>query len=158
ARPAVPASPALVLLTRDAAGETRFGAGAWDRAVLARVISALSRAGATAIGVDLALGGSSAPGRGGAASDALLSQATREAGNVVVTAGPGQPLPPLARHARAVGHTLAPADPDGVVRRVPLLSRSDAEALPAFGLALAAVQSGAPSSFPVAREGRPLAP
>ena len=155
ARPAVPASPALVLLTRDAAGETRFGAGAWDRAVLARVISALSRAGATAIGVDLALGGSSAPGRGGAASDALLSQATREAGNVVVTAVPGQPLPPLARHARAVGHTLAPADPDGVVRRVPLLSRSDAEALPAFGLALAAVQTG-PSSFTVDREGRAL--
>ena len=68
---------------------------------------------------------------------------------------PGQPLPPLARHARAVGHTLAPADPDGVVRRVPLLSRSDAEALPAFGLALAAAQTG-PSSFTVDREGRAL--
>ena len=156
ARPAAPASPTLVVITRDPAGEARFGAGPWDRAVLARVIGALSRAGATAIGIDLALGGSSAPGRGGAASDALLGQATREAGNVVVTAVPGQPLPPLARHARAAGHTLAPADPDGVVRRVPLLIRSDPEALPAFGLALADVQTGAPSSFTVDRQGRTL--
>jgi DNA-binding NtrC family response regulator/CHASE2 domain-containing sensor protein len=178
ARAAAPVSPKLVLVTRDPASEARFGAGLWDRAVLARVISGLSRAGAVAIGVDLALGQPSAPGRGGASSDALLSQATSEAGNVVYavsldpagTAAPAEPrgtagsaarvhpswlvlprsapalqearpltapLPGLAQYAKGVGHTLASADADGVVRKVPLAVRLEDRAVPAFGLALA---------------------
>src|SRR5207245_7459240 len=47
------------------------------------------------------------------------------------------PLPGLAQHARAVGHTLAAVDPDGVVRRVPVFVRLDDAAVPSFGLALA---------------------
>jgi DNA-binding NtrC family response regulator/CHASE2 domain-containing sensor protein len=153
-RPA-PASPALLVVTRDAAAEARFGRGAWDRAVLARAITALSRAGATAIGVDLAAGTPSAPGRGGAASDALLSQAIGEAGNVVFAVGPGQPPSPLAQHARGVGHTVAVPDADGVVRRVPLLVRVQGEVIPALAVALAAVRP-APSSFTVDARGRAL--
>src|SRR5262245_35461469 len=84
ARPSRSASPALVIIARDSAREARLGAGAWDRAVLARLIAGLSRAGAAAIGVDVALERPSAPGRGGAASDALLSQAISLAGDVVV--------------------------------------------------------------------------
>src|SRR3989454_3370004 len=83
AREPAPVSPALLVVTRDPASEARFGTGAWDRAVLARVITSLSRAGAAAIGVDVPLGQLSAPGRGGPSSDALLSQATAVAGEVV---------------------------------------------------------------------------
>jgi len=82
-RAPVSVSPALVVVVRDAASEARLGRGAWDRAVLARLVTGLSRAGAAAIGLDVALGQPSAPGRGGAASDALLSQATALAGAVV---------------------------------------------------------------------------
>src|SRR5205814_469638 len=76
ARAPAPVSPALLVVARDPASEARFGAGSWDRAVLARLITSLSRAGAAAIGFDVPLGQPSAPGRGGASSDALLSQAT----------------------------------------------------------------------------------
>src|SRR5262249_55738192 len=65
-------TPRLVVIARDAASEARFGGGAWDRAVLARVVTALGRGGAAVVGLDVALGTPSAPGRGGAASDALL--------------------------------------------------------------------------------------
>src|SRR3989449_345367 len=76
ARAAAPVSPALLVVARDPASEARFGTGSWDRAVLARLITSLTRAGAAAIGFDVPLGQPSAPGRGGASSDALLSQAT----------------------------------------------------------------------------------
>ena len=85
ARAPAPVSPALLVVARDPASEARFGAGAWDRSVLARVITSLARAGAVAIGADLPLGAASPPGRGGAGSDALLGQATADAGNVVLT-------------------------------------------------------------------------
>jgi DNA-binding NtrC family response regulator/CHASE2 domain-containing sensor protein len=167
---------------RDPASEARFGAGSWDRAVLARLITHLAGSGAAAIGFDVSLGQLSAPARGGASSDALLSQATALADAVVyplslelagaraseggdapmgrvdpvllghrswlpssqvpstfLEARPlGAPLPGLAQHARGVGHTLAPADPDGVVRKVPLFVRLGDRAVPAFGVALAA--------------------
>ncbi|OLC16951.1 MAG: hypothetical protein AUH29_03705 [Candidatus Rokubacteria bacterium 13_1_40CM_69_27] len=176
AREPAPVSPALLVVTRDPASEARFGTGAWDRAVLARVITSLSRAGAAAIGVDVPLGQLSAPGRGGPSSDALLSQATAVADDVVYPialeptgatsdqafpphaswpplsqiplAAPavrpsGGRLPGLARHAKAVGHTLAPVDPDGAVRRVPLFVRLHDRAVPALGLALATVFANA---------------
>jgi DNA-binding NtrC family response regulator/CHASE2 domain-containing sensor protein len=102
-RASAPVSPALLIVARDPASEARFGVGAWDRAVLARVITSLSRAGAVEIGVDVALGQPSAPGRGGAASDALLSQATAEAANVVyaITLEPARPRAPAEPGATA---------------------------------------------------------
>ncbi|HYY06726.1 MAG TPA: CHASE2 domain-containing protein, partial [Candidatus Limnocylindria bacterium] len=177
ARAGAPVSPALLVVARDPASEARFGAGPWDRAVLARLITSLTRAGAAAIGADVPLGPPSAPGRGGASSDALLSQATALAGNVVypialelggvdegrepdglraahrswlpltaAAAWPAvrslpAPLPGLAGHAKGVGHTLAPADPDGVVRRVPLFVRLGDHVVPALGLVLAAANA-----------------
>jgi len=186
AREPASVSPALVVVARDPASEARFGAGPWDRALLARLITGLSRAGAAVIGVDVPLGQPSLPGRGGAGSDALLSQATALADNVVypialdpagAAADPGSPshaswpplsqislalpaagsrvgpLPGLARHARAVGHTLAPADPDGVVRGVPLFVRVDDRAVPALGLALA-IASASASADRIAMDGR----
>ncbi len=170
ARAARPTSSALILVTRDPASAARFGTGAWDRALLARLVAALARAGAAAIGVDAPLGEPGVPGQGGATSDALLRQATARAGNVVLPvaldltppaterpsapatheswpalpparpdlleARPVEPLPRLARQARAIGHVLAPPDADGVVRRVPLFVRVGDRAVPALGLAL----------------------
>src|SRR5262249_59677682 len=48
------------------------------------------------------------------------------------------PLQALVQPAKNVGHTLATADPDGVVRRVPLFVRLGDRGVPALGLALAA--------------------
>ena len=144
-----PVSPTLVLVARDAKSEARFGPGAWDRAVLARAVGGLARAGAAAIGLDTPPGQPSAPGRGGAASDALLAQATVAAGNVVMpVAEPGAGVAPPSK---AVGHTLAPADGDGVVRRVPLLLRRGGREVPALGVALAAVAADVPPAQVLAR-------
>src|SRR5262249_58196243 len=75
---------APVIIVRDAASESRFGSGPWDRAVLASLVTTMSRAGAAVVGLDAPLGQPSAPGRGGASSDALLSQAITGAENVVL--------------------------------------------------------------------------
>ena len=40
-RAVLPDTPALVVVVRDPASEARFGAGAWDRAVIARVEAAI---------------------------------------------------------------------------------------------------------------------
>src|SRR5215813_8586803 len=150
-------SPALVLITRDGPNDARFGAETWDRTVLARVVTALARGGAAAIGIDVALGQPGAPGRGGPAGDALLSQATALAGNVVFAIAPGEPMPALARYARSVGHTLAPPDPDGAVRRIPLTTNVVDRSVPAWGLAVvAAARDGSLDAIPVDRDGRAL--
>ncbi|WP_447978585.1 sigma 54-interacting transcriptional regulator [Candidatus Nitrospira bockiana] len=80
--PATP-DPSLILITRDAETDARFGGGPIDHAVFARVIMGLKRAGAAVVGADLRLDASRAPGRGGAAGDAILIEATRSAGQVV---------------------------------------------------------------------------
>jgi DNA-binding NtrC family response regulator/CHASE2 domain-containing sensor protein len=79
----MPADPSIVLVTRDAASDARFGEGSLDRAVFARLLTAISRAGAEAIGLDVVLDRSKPPVRGGASSDAILIEATRAAGRVV---------------------------------------------------------------------------
>src|SRR5947207_3438427 len=58
-----------------------------------------------------------------------------------------------AREPASVSNTLAPADPDGVVRRVPLFVRVDDRAVPALGLALA-IASASPSADRIAMDGR----
>lgn len=78
-----PVHPAIVLITRDAETDARFGSGPIDHAVYGRTITALTRAGARVIGLDARLDGSSTPAHGGALSDAMLIEATRVAGQVV---------------------------------------------------------------------------
>jgi transcriptional regulator with GAF, ATPase, and Fis domain/CHASE2 domain-containing sensor protein len=156
-RPLVPVSPAVVMVSRDAASDGRFGAGEWDRALLARAISALRNAGAVVVGVDIPISEPSTPAQGGAASDALLVHATETAGGVVfplpVQLSPDQlphedlalwqvvptagALPVLAHHAKGLGHTLSLADEDGMVRKIPLYVLLGDLPLPAFGFALA---------------------
>ena len=67
------------------------------------------------------------------------------------------PLPALVQPAKNVGHTLAPADADGLVRRVPLFVRVSERGVPAFGLALAAAfAKGGPPRMRVDRHGQVL--
>jgi DNA-binding NtrC family response regulator/CHASE2 domain-containing sensor protein len=194
-RRAAPVSSELVVVARDAASEARFGSGTWDRAVLSRLITSLSRAGAAVVGVDVQIGRPSTPGRGGASSDALLSQATALAQSVVFpialeitdaarrddTAPPvvtthrswpalsrelgaiaearplAAPLPGLAEYAAAVGHALVAPDPDGIVRRAPLLVRVGDRGVPALGVALAATfRKTGLDRIPLDRQGRAL--
>src|SRR5262249_1243690 len=70
---------------------------------------------------------------------------------------PGEPMPALARYARSVGHTLAPPDPDGAVRRIPLTTNVVDRSVPAWGLAVvAAAREGSLDAIPVDRDGRAL--
>ena len=131
-------------MVRDPTSEARFGAGAWDRGVLARLVVNLSRAGATTIGLDVPLGKPRASDRGGAVADALLTEATAMAGTVVypLTRDTDAASSALAQVAKAVGHTETFPDADGIVRRVPPFVRVGDRAVPALGLALAAVFKG----------------
>ena len=119
-------------------------------------MAAIARAGATAIGVDIAPGRPSVPGRGGAASDALLAQAAAAAGNVVFLAEPGTAA--FGPDPLAVGHMVVVTDPDGVVRRAPLTVKVGERDVPALGLAVAAAGgAGAEatiSRIPADRAGR----
>jgi len=66
-------------------------------------------------------------------------------------------LPGFAQSANGIGHMLAPADPDGVVRRVPLFVRVGDRRVPAFGLAIAAAFKNLDAArIPVDRQGRVL--
>ncbi len=169
---------APVIVVRDSASESRFGSSSWDRAVLASLVTSLSRAGAAVVGLDVPLGQPSAPGRGGASSDALLSQAIALAENVVlpialepvdapagVSRGdpqyrtPSGALPGFAQHAKGVGHTLTSVDPDGVARRVPLFVPVGDRRVPAYGLALATAFGNVDAGrIPTDRHGRALVP
>ncbi|MGH7278363.1 MAG: CHASE2 domain-containing protein, partial [Candidatus Rokuibacteriota bacterium] len=125
----------LVLVVRDPASEARFGSGSWDRAVLARLVTSLSRAGAMAIGLDVPVGDPSPPGRGGATSDAMLSEATALAGAVVYPLS-FERLPVPTQRLGAVGHTLTVADADGVVRRASLSVQAGDQRVPVFAAQL----------------------
>jgi DNA-binding NtrC family response regulator/CHASE2 domain-containing sensor protein len=103
-RPPVPASPSVVLVTRDQASEERFGTGPWDRALIAKLVTALHEAGAAVIGVDLPITAPSPPHLGGAVSDAMLAEATKEAGNVVYPLTPALVADsPFSRESQAEG-------------------------------------------------------
>ena len=75
----------LLLVVRDPASEQQFGTGLWDRSLPARLITALHDAGAASIGIDIPLDFPSPPNLGGAVSDALLIEAVKSAGTVVLS-------------------------------------------------------------------------
>ncbi len=76
--------------------------------------------------------------RAGALTHVSWVEASRVPLDLAEARAPGALLAGLTRHARAVGHTLAPADADGVTRKVPLFVRLGDRAVPALGLALVA--------------------
>ena len=139
-------SPHILLVIRDQTSEQQFGAGLWDRSVLAHIIGPLHDAGAAAIGIDIPLDRPSPPHLGGAVSDALLLEAMKAAGTVaypVYPPSPGDNEPALDVAAPGQvqpggGFMLPTPDPDRVVRRIPLSGQLGTREFPAFGMVLAA--------------------
>jgi len=134
------ADPAIVLIGRDAESDARFGAGIWDRAVFAKVIAALGRAGARTIALDFHMPNASPLERGNGVSDQALLTATTGAGTVlypmaVASAGPeatGRPtLPDVFTH-------MIPTFESHVVRALPRASRIEGP-FPALASAAAGV-------------------
>lgn len=136
----------LLLVTRDQASDHQFGAGQWDRSLLATLITSLHDAGATAIGVDIPFDLPSPPNLGGAVSDALLIEAAKSAGTVsypavLAPAVEQEEFPPPGppQHLVPGKSTLLPVlDLDRVARRAPLYHGSGSSELPSLGLSLAA--------------------
>ncbi len=195
ARPAPSARVAIVAV--DERSLDAHGQWPWPRDVIARLVTALHRAGAAAIAFDILFPepdrlGTASPTPGGPTStDAALANAMREA-RVVTGAAltfepagaaprdlPGRcvlrPVTPVVRHtgsdepladlfqatgavcsvavlgeaARATGTINASPDGDGVLRRIPLLTRHQDDIHST--LALAAIGVAAPTPLVVAR-------
>lgn len=132
-RAPAPASASLIVVMRDPASDEAFGAGSWDRAVLARMIVSAHEAGAVAIGLDHRLNQASPAQLGGPASDALFLEALKTAGSLVLVRSPD---PPLASDAAIFGHQSVTTDPDHVTRAVPAMTAEAGHSTPAFGMAL----------------------
>ena len=137
--------PRLLLIVRDQASDQQFGTGPWDRALPAKLLTALHDAGAASIGLDIPLDVPSPPNLGGAVSDALLIEAVKSAGTVSYPAFMAPILdqeatissPPSSQLMAGRSALQATLDPDRVVRRVPLYQREGTGQLPALGFALA---------------------
>ncbi len=133
-REPIPISPSLLIVTRDQASEEEFGGGAWDRAILARLIATAHEAGAAAIGIDHRLDHAGSAQSGGAASDALLLEAIKNAAPVVLPQQASDS--PLMSDSTLVSHLLVSTHADHIARSVPTRVRAASEVIPAFGTAL----------------------
>ena len=115
------ADPAIVLIGRDAESDRQFGAGIWDRAVFAKMIAALGRAGARTIALDFHMPDVSPMERGNGASDRALIAATSGAGTV---------LYPMAVASAGQGVTAPPTLPDVFKSMMPTFDSHVVDALP----------------------------
>ena len=132
---------ALVLI--DDASLSQFGRWPWPRALLARLVRAVSAQRPRALGVDILLSEPSDEN-----DDRELAAAFKAAGNVVLptriaSASEGRtwlgPLPIFAHSVAGVGHVQVLLGPDGICRRVPAGEMSTAGLRPAFALEIARV-------------------
>lgn len=142
-----PPSTNIVIIGIDDDSLETFGRWTdWPRSLHARAIDNLSKAGAGVIGLDILFTDSSA-------EDEMLAGAIKRAGNVVlplIGTGPQpssrpeinyahilSPAPPLAEPSSNIGHANLSPDPDGRVRRLPLvITDSGGQAYPAYSLAV----------------------
>jgi adenylate cyclase len=146
----VSASPNIVIVTIDDATLEAVGKrlSEWPRSLHAQAIENLSQAGAGVIGFDILFAETSDPDE-----DAALAEAMMEAGNVVQpilgtqgTVSEGkvkvfqsflQPNPVFYSASATVGHANVLPDPDGKVRRLPLIIEdTQGESYPALSLAV----------------------
>ena len=116
--------PAIVVIGRERDSEEAFGSGIWDRAVFAKVIAALGRAGARTIALDFHMPNVSPPERGNGASDRALLTATTGAGTV---------LYPMAVASEGPEASGAPTFPDVLDRLMPPFDAQVVQALPQAG-------------------------
>jgi adenylate cyclase len=143
---ALPPSPNIVVVGIDDATLDTYGRLAdWPRHLHAQAISNLSAAGAKVIGFDVLFTDSSP-------EDNRLADAISGAGDVVLPAVGVEPQPaeslvtydqvlipvaPLAPAASVIGHANITPDPDGTVRRSPLVIQDNSgELYPSLGLAM----------------------
>jgi transcriptional regulator with PAS, ATPase and Fis domain/CHASE2 domain-containing sensor protein len=129
----IPVSSSLLIVTRDPVSEQEFGAGPWDRAILARLLTSAHESGALAIGLDHRLDRAGPAQLGGAASDALLLEAISTAGPIVVVQSPDATF---VSDATTAGHLLVTTHSDHVARTIPGAATGDSQSIPAFGIAL----------------------
>src|SRR5262252_4181829 len=121
-----PTSPNVGMVLIDDASLERYGRWPWPRRELARLVDGVSKQHPSSIGLDILLAESE-----GSAGDNVLAEAIRGAGNIVLAAKLSSadrlwtdPLTLFRARAAAVGHVQAAMDPDGIVRRVPLVEVS----------------------------------
>lgn len=140
-RPPLPTSQQVALVLIDDATLAQHGRWPWQRALLAKLIDAVSRQQPKAIGLDVLL--SEAEDE---KNDADLARAIQSGPNLVLAAKIStsptgnlwiDPLPHFAQAAKGVGHVQAVIDFDGVCRSVPLDEPSADGLRPAFALKLA---------------------
>lgn len=161
--PAIGPDRSIAVVLIDDRSLDAVGQWPWNRSVHADLIRRLDSAGADRIGYDVTFTEPGDP-----AADRELTEAVREAGDVVLAANAVfegstgdvpeasdffPPIGELPVAALAVGHVSVFPDEDGVVRRLaPVIQRPDGELLPALALALALVDP-VKAQFSLARDG-----
>ncbi|AZF40205.1 Signal transduction histidine kinase [Pseudomonas sp. R1-43-08] len=149
--------PRIVLVTIDAPSLEELGPWPWPRSVHADLIERLSAAQPAGILFDVIF---SEPGEG--AGDQRLADAVCNAGNVLLpivtdsrarSRQTGEPLSPLLKCARGIGHINVESDNDGVVRSLYLREGPPGSTLPQLAW-LAYTLNGQTSTMP----GMPLEP
>ena len=162
--------PGVVIVDIDRRTLARFGTWPWPRGRLADVVAAVAAGKPAALGLDILLSGAD---RFSADGDAILAHALAAApsvlGFVLETVDSNQnlpstpillrsplslpdvwradgvvgPLPLLADAAQGFGALVAAADPDGPIRRVPLLVVAGGVARPGLAVELVRLAQGA---------------
>lgn len=145
----IPQDPRIVLIDIDDRSLDAIGRWPWVRTHHARMIDLLSQSEAAVIGYDILF-----EHRGGQTEDRALVEAITRAGNVYLPTGfelahvDGAPFPSAVREvgpyteirtaAAGVAHISSNRDPDGTIRRVPVVVDAEGRLIPALSLALAA--------------------
>ena len=140
-------SPNIVIVGIDDKSLETYGRwSTWPRSVHAQAIDNLGKAGASTIGFDIVFADSSP-------DDDEVAAAIKEAGNVVLAGAGVGPLPSegtgvaygdfltpsdvLLEASRGLGHVNVVSDPDGKVRRLPLvINLADGRTYPALSVAM----------------------
>ena len=150
---------ALVLI--DDASLSQYGRWPWPRALLARLVLAVSAQHPRAIGLDVLLSEPSDE-----KDDRELASAFKTVTNVVLptrinasSEGPKWmgPLPNFVHSVAGVGHVMVRLGPDGICRRVPAAEMSASGPIPAFAIEIARVASRSkPNAAVLGRVDAPL--
>jgi CHASE2 domain-containing sensor protein len=145
----------LVIVAIDEDSLSKLGRWPWSRRLHAALIDRLKADGARVIGLDLVF---AEPDASDQPADALLAEALRRAGNVVLpvllenSRANGQlletlPLPHLLEHAAALGRVHAELDQDGIARSIFLWEGVGAPVWPHFAQAVLAAAGQLPPSL-----------